>query len=279
MKKLALDKWERRPYGEKTDGSVSVNGRSVNITVRRPLQETTDSLLYVMANGWTAGKNSMRVPAHEAAKHGHTAVTFRYTNTHAKGALEENVRDMSAVMDALPSYVRRGAIGLSMGGAVVTMAMDRLDHEIERATLVAPGKYLHPDYYSPRIILQHMLSEPAEALQFRGRWGDGLRLLGTGAINCLQRPQAVRAELRELLDGNVHQELIRVKQRPDAPFIRFMYGLNDRLLPAFAQLESVAGLPFDDIRPFEGEHARLAYDPTLANQIFSLDETGHSQVA
>jgi hypothetical protein len=81
----------------------------------------------------------------------------------------------------------------------------------------------------------------------------------------------VVAEMRELLDGNVHDDLIEVKSKPNAPRINFFYGDADVLLPAYAQEESIVGLPFDLVESYRGGHERLVIDPTLAQHIFSVD--------
>jgi len=267
MAKLALHKWETRPYGERAEGKIG----DVDITVRRPAAYADDSKTYIMANGWTAGKNSMRRPAIEAARFGHTAVTFDYTNTKAKDALAHNVEDFMIVARSLPNDERKAAIGLSMGGAVVTKALAQMPSEFERATLVASGMYLHDHYYTHRVIAQRFVAEATEVRFLRNNVGSGLRLLGTGAINCARRPRAIPAELRELRSGNVHQELWHIKAQPESPFIRFMYGLHDQLIPAEAQVDSIQGLPFDEVTGYTGGHARLAYDPALASDILLRD--------
>jgi pimeloyl-ACP methyl ester carboxylesterase len=270
MATLKLNGWETRGYGERSDGSVRSGDRDIDITVRRPHGGEYD-LIEIMANGWTASKNSMRVPAIEAVKLGHAAVTLDYTNTGVRGALQHNVGDVVAVVRAMPKDTRKYLMGLSMGGAVDTMALEEVGADIERADLVAPGKFLQSDYYSRRRIAGHMLAEAAEILELRGNVRSGISLLSGGAANCIRRPQAIVAEIRELLDGNVHDHLRRVKAEADAPYIHFWYGQHDNLLPAHAQEMSVADLPFDGVTCYLGRHARLAYDPTLAQDIFASD--------
>lgn len=271
MSKLTLGEWEQRPYGERADGVVADGDHHVRIRIRRPSIPALGGALYVMANGWTAGQNSMRVPAIEAAKSGHTGVTFRYTNTGSREALRQNVRDLTTVIEAFPSEEQKRAVGLSMGGAVVTMALERVGTEIKRATLVAPGMYLDAHYYSPFVIARRMLAESAEIGNLHTNVRTRMHLLADGLVNCVQRPHAVTAEIRELLSGNVHEELRRIKSQPDAPYIRFMYGEKDRLIPMAAQIASIEGLPFDDVSSYKGGHVRLAYDPTLSQDIFQMD--------
>lgn len=268
---MTIGPWKAREYGERADGLVTATDRKIRVTLRRPGRQDDNDHYYVMANGWTAGKSSMRTPALAAVASGNTAVTFEYTNTSAKGALASNVEDLTRVIEALPRNSRHSAIGLSMGGAVLTMALESTGDRIDKATLVAPGRFLQTDYYTPRVIGERLIAETLEIKQLRGNLRSGLHLLGGGIVNCARRPQAIRAELRELLSGNVHEELRRVKQQSNAPFIRFMYGLQDELLPAYAQIESIQGLPFDEVVAYEGGHARLAYDQTLSHEILELD--------
>lgn len=271
METMAIGPWKARTYGERADGIVRAGDRQVRVTLRRQVQAPEDEHYYIMANGWTAGKSSMRTPALAAVAMGNTAVTFEYTNTKAKEALASNVEDLTRVIEALPARSKHSAIGLSMGGAVLTMAMEAVGDQVDKATLVAPGRFLRSDYYTPRVIGERLLAESLEIKNLRGNLRSGLHLLGGGIVNCARRPQAIRAEFLELLSGNVHDELVRVKQQSDSPFVRFMYGLQDELLPAYAQVESISGLPFDDVVAYEGGHARLAYDPTLSYDILELD--------
>jgi hypothetical protein len=116
-----------------------------------------------------------------------------------------------------------------------------------------------------------MLAEMAEIVELRGNVRNGISLFSGGAANCIRRPQAIVAEICELLDGNVHDHLRRVKAESDAPYIHFWYGEHDNLLPSYAQEASVADLPFDNVTRYVGRHARLAYDPTLSQEIFASD--------
>jgi pimeloyl-ACP methyl ester carboxylesterase len=267
-----LDKWHKRPYGWRAEGFVETDNDKIKVTVRRPGKDVPESgKAYVLANGWTAGKNSMRIPAIQAARFGHRATTLEYSNTGTAAALRGNVRDVAAVIDAQPEDLKRAAMGLSMGGAVVTMAMLEARSRIEVATLVASGKYINAEHYSKLRILRRFIAEAGEIAQV-GRNPVQAAYLGmTSAGNCARRPWAVGAELTELLEGTVHGELRTVKAMQDAPYVRFAFGLGDKLLPAFAQASSVEGLPFDEVLPYEGGHARLAYDPTLSAQFFEKD--------
>jgi len=116
-----------------------------------------------------------------------------------------------------------------------------------------------------------MVSHSIESVRHHGRLADGVRLLGTGVLNCAERPKAVVGEAWALTHGTVHDALRRVKHEPDAPDVHFFYGSHDKLFPAFAQLVSIEGLPLDTVLPYEGGHNRLATDPTLAMGIFAAD--------
>lgn len=269
MNKLKLGKWEERPYGQRATGKVTAGSRDIKVTARRGT--TTDGTTLLLANGWTGGKNSMRKPAIEAAKLGRHAITFEYSNTSSKNALQSNVHDVVDIAEALSNDERLALMGLSMGGAVMTLAMKDLGDKVSRAALVAPGKYLRSEYYSARIIAQHLGAEALETRHMYGHPATGIKLLAGSVINCARRPQAVIAEMRELLDGNVHEDLIEVKSKPNAPHVSFFYGDADVLLPAYAQEKSIVGLPFDFVESYVGGHERLVIDPTLAQHIFSLD--------
>ena len=213
----------------------------------------------------------MRTAAIVATKFGHTAVTMEYTNQGTEGALAQDVQDVVAVTKALPRNTRRAAIGFSMGGAILTMALARTG--VERATLVAPGKYLSPHYYSRLEIMRRFVAEIGEAADpgIIGNLRNALWLGATSLMNYARRPWAVHAELVELLRDPVWSALREAKARPNPPYVRFMYGLHDRLLPAEAQRASIADLPFDEVVGYRGEHGRLTYDPTLAADIFERD--------
>lgn len=275
MSKLKLYVPERRPYGFRRKGVVVDEGgkRIIPVTVRLPHERAEQSGdVYVMANGWTTGKNSMRIPAIEAARLGHVAVTFDYTSTGTAAAMKEDAHDFVAVADALPQDLRRAGLGLSMGGAVLTEAMKQT--QMSRATLVSPGGYLLPHYYTPAEIARRFWAETKEARE-PDVWRNprtAIRLGLTSMATCARRPRAVRAELKELLGDTVHNALREVKAQPDAPYVRFMYGEHDELIPAYAQIASIEGLPFDHVTSYRGGHGRLAYDPTLSQQIFMMDQ-------
>ena len=270
MKKLEVGNWHQRPYGERADGVATVGTHAVRVTVRRPSHHSEAGQHIVMANGWTTSKSSMRQAAVEAARHGHTSYTFDYTNTHRRHALDHNATDLTTVIEALPKASHLRLLGLSMGGAVATVALDRLGNTVEQADLVAPGRYLLPEYYSPREVIRHVVSHSTESIAHRGRLRDDVRLLRASLGNCAHRPFAVLGEFLELVDGNVHEELRRVKSQTDAPVVNFRYGLRDKLLPAHAQLASIEGLPFDAVISYDEGHDWLARSPALAHKIFDL---------
>jgi pimeloyl-ACP methyl ester carboxylesterase len=268
MKKLEIGDWQQRPYGERARGVARVGSHAIRFTVRRPDNQTDTGMQYVLVNGWTTGKNSMRQAAMEAARHGHTAYTFDYTNTHRRDALGHNATDLTTMIEAMPRHARIGLIGLSMGGAVATVAMNRVGHKVDEATLVASGRYLLPEFYSKRQIVRHLISHSAESVLHHGRFTDDMHLLGTSVINCAKRGPAVIGEFLELVDGDVHEELRSIKSQSNAPLVQFWYGSGDRLLPAEAQLASIQDLPFDQIIEYRGGHDLLARSPALAHSIF-----------
>jgi hypothetical protein len=277
--------WAKRDYGYVAHGVIEAEDRNIDVTLRRPSLFVEESgFCIVMENGWTAGKNSMRVPAIEAAYAGHVAVTFEYTNVSGKdGALEENVDDVTAITKAFGNRYRMGLMGLSMGGAVATLAIESLlkdrDAEgkkkttprIELANIVAPGKYILPHYINKRIITQRFLAETQEVTEMSANPLQAMRIGFTSMMNCLKRPFAVSAELRELTTGTVHDNLRFSKEHPEAPYIRLALPVNDKLLCYDAQKPSVEGLPFDEVIDIPGGHGGLAYRHDISRNIFDLD--------
>ena len=272
MNTLHVKSWHNREYGWRATGTVQAKHADIDITVREPREwDESTGLTYVMANGWTAGKASMRLPAIVAAKTGHRAITINYTNTGTTQSLRSNVRDVVSVIDAVSGKSRVSAMGLSMGGAVVTMALKDVGEQLETATLVAPGKYIREDLISRHEIVKRFLAESLEVRDVGRNLKNALFLGAASTANCVQRPLAVVAELTELLQGTVHEDLIEAKSMDHSPYVRFMWGQNDLLLPPFAQDESTKHLPFDERLSYLGGHAMLAYDRSLAEAIFQRD--------
>ncbi len=274
MSELHEGAWHKRPYGWRADGVVEAQDHNIHVTVRKPDGEPSGETV-ILENGWTAGKNSMRVPAIVATQFGHRSVTVEYTNTGTQGALESNVEDVVAVVDAEPDEYERVLMGLSMGGSVATLAMRRAMSKIKRADLVAPGKYILPRFYTVGQVGRRFIAEGGEITQI-GKHPIRAAALGSASVaNCMRRPLAVYGEIKELLNGTVHEDLRAVKAQPDAPFVRFSHGLHDKLLPSYAQVASIEGLPFDDVFGFKGGHARLAYDPSLSWELFTMGSEPH----
>jgi pimeloyl-ACP methyl ester carboxylesterase len=213
----------------------------------------------------------MREVALEAVKAGHKAISFDYSNKGNTNVMLSNAVDCAAVIDALPDDTRRKAIGLSMGGSVVTRAILQATNKLEAATLVAPAQYItrHPTAME---VARRLAAEGRELPSLYLNPLHALRLGAGIARNCAERPRAVVAELSEMLSGTVHSSLESIKADPAAPYMRFMYGLGDHLLPAEVQLEGVEGLPFDQIVSYGGGHVQLARrNRQLAQTIFELD--------
>jgi pimeloyl-ACP methyl ester carboxylesterase len=256
-------------YGKRYAGVVKTEDHDIPISWRTP-HEDPDSA-YVLATGWLGAKASMRLPAHEAVRAGHAALTFDYTNKGLKQPLERNVSDLAATIDALPEGLRRSTIGLSMGGAVLMKALEQAGSRVASATAVASAGFIDSDY-SWLKVAEHFGAVIPEQVDIALR--DPIKALYIGATtlgNCVRRPFAVGAELQGLVHASVHDSVRAVKKAREAPHMRFMYGNGDRLLPAWAQAEAVQGLPFDEVEDYHGGHEELLRRPALAQRIFELD--------
>lgn len=266
---LHLGKRRDTDYGKHYAGVVKTEDHDIPISWRE--SHTGADSAYVFATGWLGAKASMRLPAHEAVRAGHAALTFDYTNKSHRQPIERNVNDLAATIDALPKELRRSAIGLSMGGAVLMKALERVNSRVTSATVVASAGFIDNDY-SWWKVAEHFgavapeqvdiaLKHPLKALYF------GATTLG----NCARRPLAVGAELKGLVHASVHDSVHAIKKARNAPHMRFLYGDGDRLLPAWAQEKAVLKLPFDQVEDYSGGHEELLRRPMLARRIFELD--------
>lgn len=261
-------------YGSRHEGVVVTEDRTIGVTLRAPFEDEWTGITYVLPHCWTAGKNSMRPTALEVVNAGHQAITFDYTHTGITHALESNAADCAAVMDALPDDTIRRAVGLSMGGPVVTMAILQAESKFEIVTQVAAAGYINRKL-TPWKIAKHLLDEGRELPSLYRDPVHALHLTMGVMHNCVDRPLAVIGEFDEMISGTVHDALRRIKHTPDAPYMRFMYGSGDRLFPAAAQLEGVRNPrfdEFDEVVPYNGGHMQLARgDSILARAILALD--------
>ena len=268
---MNLGPWQEKPYGQRADGFVESDGRRIPITVREPLGWSGEiNGTEVEASGWTARGNSMRHSAIAATAFGNRAITFDYTNTSLAEALESNVADLVSVITAAAQESSRiSGTGLSMGGSVFVRALGHIGSMLETVNLVAPGQYVDSSHYSPWGIARHLLTEGQEFLDVgRSRPLDTFYLGLSGAKNCLRRRLGVIGEIRDLLGHTVHEEHRQAKARPNAPYLRIVKMIDDRLIP-YPELSEVADeLPFDDRVAARGHHARWAYDLALPSQIF-----------
>lgn len=272
MAELHLGKKHRTDYGSRYSGVVESDRHETPITWREPPKNKQSGMAYVMATGWLGEKASMRLPAHEAVRAGHIAVTFGYTNRRIDDVLQRNAEDLTNVIDSLPAGLKKSAIALSMSGRVLVQALARTQSELTSATLVAAAGYIDGNDHSWKEIGEHFGATGIEAVgMFIKNPSQALYVGGTTVRNCARRGLAVAAEFGELIHGTEHDNLMALKAEPSAPHMRFMYGVNDRLLPAWAQVESVANLPFDEVESYQGGHLALVHDQALSRRIFELD--------
>ncbi len=269
---LWLGKQHIADYGRHFKGVVKTDDREIPISFRQPfnMDARLDSV-YVLATGIMSAKSSMRVLSHEVVRAGHTAVALDYTNTLLKHPLESNAADIAAVIDALPEGLTRRAVGMSMGGAALTMALLDVKSSVESATFVAPAKYIIPKNGHVELIPSLMSTVPEGLNLLRAKPDQALRLGLNTALTIARRPLAVRAEIRDLSDGTVHEMLRAVKAAPNAPHLRLMYGLRDQLILPEGLEEAARLLPFDEVEAYDGGHFSLVHDPERALRILELD--------
>ncbi|HEU0266101.1 MAG TPA: hypothetical protein VFQ70_00565, partial [Candidatus Saccharimonadaceae bacterium] len=139
---------EQQNYGYLLQGYVVGDGETdIPVTIYSPhqgldqlkdLSEHPTTL--VLATGLGGARNSMQTAAIAAVAAHKTAVTFNYTNTRHRGALDANAETMARVFEALPDGTAHEALGFSMGGAVLALTMAKA--HMSRATFVSPAGFI-----------------------------------------------------------------------------------------------------------------------------------------
>jgi hypothetical protein len=158
-----------------------------------------------------------------------------------------------------------------MGGRVVTEAISRVEVPFESTTLVASAGYIK-EQVSYLEATMHFIATTPETTSLALRHPIHALHVGTAAMsNCIRRYRAVAAELYELTNEPIHEEIYSIKENPHAPYIRFLYGDRDYLLPANLQRNGVQGLPIDQVASYRGGHLRLVDDPSLSRDIYQQD--------
>jgi hypothetical protein len=225
-----------------------------------------------MTNGWLGTQGSMEVPADEAVRAGHKVLMFDYTNTGRQNALEKNTRDFVAALDVVPKGLKRRALGVSMGGRVQVRGLAQTKKSVEIATIVASAGFIPRELYGWKEVGTHLAATAPELTRiFKSDPARAIRLGATTVVHCARRNQAVWGEFGELIQGDEHAAVRRIKDRRKAPYLRFMGGDGDHLFPWLLQEAAVAGLPFDHTEKYHGGHTRLVHDPELSRHIFELD--------
>lgn len=272
MAEIKLGKARRRDYGTHYDGHVvRDDGKLVDITYRKTKHRAGAKALYAFANGLTAGKGTMRLPAVIGAEKGYDTVTFDYSNRSLKGALDSNAQDLAAILASV-EHDKKRTVGLSEGGRVATRALV-LHPKQEASTFVAPAGYIHNNHLSwlrGMLVISGVGPEMAAMSLRHPR--TSAHLLTSCLQNCLERPLGVVGEMNELRKGSEHHIIDALKHSPERPVLRFMYGENDGLLDAVRQAAGIVGLHLDDIKPYPGGHCDITTDPGIANYIYDHDE-------
>ncbi|MEP7204756.1 MAG: alpha/beta hydrolase [Candidatus Saccharibacteria bacterium] len=269
---LQLGKRHIADYGTYYKGVVKTEDREIPISFRQPTDETNRlNSIYVLATGIMSPKSTMRLFSHEAVRYGHTAVALDYTNTWIKHPLESNAADIATVIDALPEDLTRRAVGWSMGGAALTMALLEVESTIESATFVSPAKYIISKNGHVEFIPSLTSTVPEGINLLLTKPDKAFRLGLSTALTLARRPLAVHGEIRDLSAGTVHDMLHAVKAAPNAPHLRLMYGRHDRLIHPKGLEEAAMLLPFDEVEAYDGGHFSLVHDPECAHRILELD--------
>jgi pimeloyl-ACP methyl ester carboxylesterase len=268
MSELQLVKHEPTDYGMRHEGFVPVGNSKIDVTLRAPAKGDWSGVTYVLVNGWTASKNSMRTAAVEATRVGHKAVTFDYNNKRIGSALLSNAANCAAVIDSLRA-ARLAAISLSMGGPVLTAALMQARSRLEVATQVAPAHTITEEF-SLMEAGKHLLAEGRELVGLSRHPLQAAHLAAGVMRNCAERPLAVVGEFGELISGTQHGNFESVTAGSDAPFMRLMYGIGDLLLPADPMVAG-AGSLFDEVRSYDGGHVEFVKGTELAQNIFAWD--------
>lgn len=273
MAELKLGKRIDRDYGARYEATVTRDdGGVVKGTYREPRRPDRATAAYVLATGLFGGKNSMRLPALVGAKVGHISLALEYSNQGFGHALDADARDIASGLEALPDELLKRVVALSKAGRTTTRALARTQAHVQAATVVVPAGYIKDNHMSWREGVERIAALGPEVAQLALAHPLQAAWLGAGCVkNTLSRAGAVFGECHELRDGNEHNNLHIVKARPDAPFIRFVYGTGDMVLPAELQCSSIEGLPLDEIRPYRGGHIDLTTNPAIAATIYAAD--------
>lgn len=274
MAELILGKAHRTPYGKHYDGHVIAADREVDITYRAPRRDSSVETAYVFANGLSAGKGTMRLPAVEAVAMKHAGITLDYSNKRRiRGALDSNARDVAAVVDSIPPELNARIVGLSEGGRVATRALTLVERKIQAATLVCSAGYIRNNSLSWGQGVNRLSAAAPEIAGMAVRDPIGAFFLGASCLkNCSRRPIGVLGEMHELRNGDEHSTLQGIKADPEAPYLRFYFGAGDKLLQAVRQAAGVEGLPFDEVVTYDGRHCDITTNPGIAREIYSRDE-------
>ena len=209
----------------------------------------------------------------DARLFGHLAITSDYTNVGTLNPLYHNATDSLRIMDALPHKAIR-LVGLSMGGAVATIAASRANHEIAALDLVASAGFIDLDEMSNYDIANAIAEEAHDEVAMCLKQPLRSHMIALHSLrNCLARPHAVRAEFEALMQTTVYDDLQLFRDNQPEASVTLAHGSHDKLVPRERLLGSIASRAaehlFTHMLPYDGSHIRLAYDEQLAMRVLS----------
>lgn len=278
MTSVHLKPWKEQSYGVSTSGYVEGSDRRIAVRVRSPHPDISDNGMpkLINFNGIAVGAESMRVPAEVAAGLGYAAITLDYSNTtdHIT-PLECNARDGLTVMDAFNADEYR-LLGLSMGGAVATLAAAQSERPITNLDLVSPGGFIDKmvgvgRHTIDQALRRAMIDEMAFTLRYPQ---TAARMVISSLTSCSRRPMTTLAEAGQLFHETAYRHLVQLRHESPDTVVTLAHGSNDKLVPreellaSFRQHEAEEGISLVDVDvAYSGTHSTLVYRPELAQRV------------
>lgn len=272
MAELVVGKHVGKKYGDRYSAVVHAEDREVHGTLRIPKDAQA---IYLLATGLGGGKDSMRLPAHEAAKRHIASFAIDYSNKSFANTLTSDAKDIATSLEALQSWNKAMLLrlmALSKAGRTATMALATTEAKVQSASLVVPAGYIknfHMSWVDGALAISTTVPELAGHAIIHPI--DTIHKLAGCARNARQRSWAIIGEMNELRHGDVHDVLHLIKAETESPYIRFVGASHDGLLRSALQEASIARLPFDSIMTYRGGHTDLIKVPSISGSIYDLD--------